>query len=164
VPLAHQDRGRWNRDLIQEGQAIVRACLRRNRPRPYQIQAAINAVHSAAATAAETDWSQILRLYDQLMACAPGPIVALNRAVAVAETAGPAAALTLVEALLESRSASPSLDGYHLAHAIRADLLRRLGRPTDDAQAYHQAIARVQNDAERRFLTSALALVEREGR
>ncbi|HEY8923285.1 MAG TPA: DUF6596 domain-containing protein, partial [Polyangia bacterium] len=156
VSLAHQDRSRWDRDLIAEGQAIVRACLRRNRPGPYQIQAAINAVHSAAGAADATDWSQILQLYDQLMACAPSPIVAVNRAVAVAETAGPAAALTLVEALLEDPSV---LEGQHLAHAIHADLLRRLGRSAEAAQAYRRAIARVRNDAERKFLASALALV-----
>ena len=120
VLLADQDRGRWDRALIAEGQAIVRHCLRRNRPGPYQIQAAINAVHSDAPTAAATDWRQILQLYDQLLALAPSPIVALNRAVAVAEVDGPAAALALVDAL--------DLDRYYLFHAIRADLLRRLGR------------------------------------
>jgi len=161
VTLTHQDRGRWDHDLILEGQAIVRACLRRSRPGPYQIQAAINAVHSAAAVAAATDWSQILQLYDQLMVCAPSPVVALNRAVAVAETAGPVKALALVEALLEGPSASAPLEGHHLGHAIRADLLRRLGRWAEAAQAYRQALARVQNAAERRFLAAALARVER---
>ena len=120
VLLADQDRGRWDRALIAEGQAIVRRCLRHNRPGPYQIQAAINAVHSDAPHAAATDWRQILQLYDQLMALAPGPIVALNRAVAVAEVEGPEAALALVNGL--------DLGQYHLFHAIRADLLRRLGR------------------------------------
>jgi RNA polymerase sigma-70 factor (ECF subfamily) len=146
--LADQDRSRWNRDLIVEGQAIVRGCLRRNQPGPYQIQAAINAVHSDAAVAAATDWSQILQLYDQLLACAPSPVVALNRAVAVAETAGPAAALAIVEGL--------SLGDYHLFHAIRADLLRRQGRHAEAARAYEDAIARAQNSAERRFLERAL--------
>jgi len=149
--LADQDRSRWNRDLIIEGQAIVRQCLHRNQPGPYQIQAAINAVHSDAPAAAATDWSQILQLYDQLFACAPSPIVALNRAVAVAETAGPAAALAIVDGL-----DGQSLGDTHLFHAIRADLLRRLGRLTEAARAYEDAIARAHNSAERHFLERAL--------
>ena len=148
VPLAEQDRRQWNGDLVAEGQALVRACLRRDQPGPYQIQAAINAVHSDAPVAAATDWSQIVQLYDQLVACAPTPIVALNRAVAVAETTGPAAALAIVDAL--------SLDHYYLYHAIRADLLRNLGRVAEAAQAYREAITRTQNEAERRFLERAL--------
>ena len=146
--LAEQDRSLWDRALIVEGQAIVRACLRRNQPGPYQIQAAINAVHSDAAAAAATDWSQIVALYDQLMACAPSPVVALNRAVAVAETEGPLAALALVDRL--------ALDDYYLFHAIRADLLRRLGRSSEAARAYEDAIARTDNGAERAFLQGAL--------
>jgi RNA polymerase sigma-70 factor (ECF subfamily) len=146
--LAEQDRSRWDRALIIEGQQIVRACLRRKQPGPYQIQAAINAVHSDAPVAAATDWSQILQLYDQLMAVAPGPVVALNRAVAVAETAGPEAALEIVEGL--------RLPDYYLFHAIRADLLRRLGRSADAARAYRDAIARTDNGAERAFLQRAL--------
>ena len=144
VLLADQDRGRWDRDRIAEGQALVRRCLRRNQPGPYQVQAAINAVHSDAPDAAATDWRQILALYDQLLAVAPGPVVALNRAVAVAEVDGPAAALALVDEL--------ELDGYHLFHAIRADLLRRLGRDGQAALAYDAAIALTQNAAERAFL------------
>jgi RNA polymerase sigma-70 factor (ECF subfamily) len=144
VLLADQDRGRWDRDLIAEGQAIVRRCLRRNRPGPYQIQAAINAVHSDAPSAAATDWRQVLQLYDQLMAVAPSPVVALNRAVAVAEVHGPEAALALVDGL--------DLGGYHLFHAIRADLLRRLGRDAQAAAAYEAAIAGSDNAAEREFL------------
>ena len=144
VLLADQDRDRWDRDLIAEGQAIVRQCLRRNQPGPYQIQAAINAVHSDAPTAAATDWRQILALYDQLGALAPNPVVALNRAVAVAEVDGPAAALPLVDGL--------DLGSYHLFHAIRADLLRRLGRHAEAAQAYEAAIAGTDNAAEREFL------------
>jgi RNA polymerase sigma-70 factor, ECF subfamily len=144
VLLADQDRGRWDGDLIVEGQALVRRCLRRNRPGPYQLQAAINAVHSDAADAAATDWRQILALYDQLLDLAPGPVVALNRAVAVAEVEGPAAALALVDPL--------GLGSYHLFHAIRADLLRRLGRDAEAALAYDAAIARAQNAAERAFL------------
>jgi RNA polymerase sigma-70 factor, ECF subfamily len=144
VLMADQDRGRWDRGLIAEGQAIVRACLRRNQPGPYQIQAAISAVHSDAATAADTDWGQILQLYDQLLVLAPGPVAALNRAVAVAEVQGPAAALAGLDGL--------DLDGYYLFHAVRADLLRRLGRDGDAALAYDAAIARTANAAERTFL------------
>jgi RNA polymerase sigma-70 factor, ECF subfamily len=140
VPLAEQDRGLWDRRLIAEGQELVRRCLRRDRPGPYQIQAAINAVHSDAPT----DWAQVVRLYDQLTAFDPSPVVALNRAVAVAEVDGPAAGLSLVDDL--------DLDDYHVFHAVRADLLRRLGRPGDAAAAYGEAIARAGNAAERRFL------------
>jgi len=144
VVLADQDRGLWDRNLIAEGQAIVRQCLERNQPGPYQIQAAINAVHSDAPNASATDWWQILRLYNQLVSLTPGPVVALNRAVAVAEVEGPDAALTILDGL--------QLDGYHLFHAIRADLLRRLGRNTEAALAYEAAIARAENAAERDFL------------
>ena len=144
VLLADQDRGRWDRDRIAEGQELVRRCLRRNQPGPYQLQAAINAVHSDAPAAAATDWGQILALYDQLLALAPGPVVALNRAVAVAEVEGPEAALALVDEL--------DLDGYHLFQAIRADLLRRLGRGPEAALAYDAAIAVAGNAAERAFL------------
>ena len=144
VLLSDQDRSRWNRGLIAEGQAIIRECLRRNQPGPYQIQAAINAVHSAAPTAADTDWQQILALYDQLMAITPSPVVALNRAVAVAEVDGAEAALGLVDGL--------DLDGYHVFHAVRADLLRRLGRDADAGQAYDAAVVRTDNAAEREFL------------
>jgi RNA polymerase sigma-70 factor (ECF subfamily) len=144
VLLADQDRGRWDRDQIAEGQAIVRRCLRRGQPGPYQLQAAINAVHCDAPTAAATDWRQILALYDQLLALAPGPVVALNRAVAVGEVEGPEAALALVDGL--------DLDGYRLFHAIRADLLRRLGRDAEAVAAYQAAIARTGNATERAFL------------
>ena len=141
--------GTWNQLLIAEGQAIVRHCLRINRPGPYQIQAAINAVHSDAPTAAATDWRQILQLYDQLLRFAPGPVVALNRAVAVAELDGPEAALREVDTLDAGRD---QLDRYHLFHAIRADFLRRLGRTADAAAAYEAAIACSQNATERGFL------------
>jgi RNA polymerase sigma-70 factor, ECF subfamily len=144
VLLADQDRGLWDRALIAEGQDIVRACLRRNQPGPYQIQAAVNAVHSDAATAADTDWHQILQLYDQLVALAPGPVAALNRAVAVAEVHGPAAALAELDDL--------QLDGYYLFHAIRADLFRRLERDADAAAAYDEALALAGNNTERAFL------------
>jgi RNA polymerase sigma-70 factor, ECF subfamily len=144
VPLAEQDRSLWDRSLIAEGQALVRRCLRLGRPGPYQIQAAINAVHSDAPSADATDWAQIVALYDQLMAIAPSAVVALNRAVAVAEVEGPETALALVDEL--------DLDGYHLFHAIRADLLRRLGREPEAAAAYEAAIGLTDNAAERAFL------------
>jgi RNA polymerase sigma-70 factor (ECF subfamily) len=144
VRLADQDRSRWDQTLIAEGHALVRACLRRNRPGPYQIQAAINAVHSDARRAADTDWRQILTLYDQLMAIAPSPVVALNRTVALAEVDGPDAAITAVDGL--------GLTDYHRFHAIRAELLRRLGRQAEAADAYSRAIALTENATERAYL------------
>lgn len=147
VRLADQDRGLWNRALGVEGRAIVRQCLRRNQPGPYQLQAAINAVHSEAPTAAATDWRQILALYDHLLALTPTPVVALNRAVALAEIDGPQVALAVVESL--------DLGDYYLFHAIRADLLSRLGRRADAGLAYTAAIARTANAVERRFLERA---------
>jgi RNA polymerase sigma-70 factor (ECF subfamily) len=171
VLLADQDRSRWDRGLIAEGQALVRQCLRRGQPGPYQIQAAINAVHADTAHAdtgpgdtgcrdtgpggaGATDWGQILQLYDQLLAVAPSPVVALHRAVAVAEVDGPATALALVDELGASagQGSGPSLAGYHLFHAIRADLLRRLGRTGEAAAAYDAALARTANATERDFL------------
>ncbi|HEY0454117.1 RNA polymerase sigma factor [Actinophytocola sp.] len=147
VRLGDQDRSLWDRSLIAEGQAIVRQCLRRNQPGPYQLQAAITAVHSDAVSAPATDWGQIVALYDQLLTCTPTPVVALHRAVAVAEVSGPAAALTLVESL--------PLDGYYLFHAIRADLLRRLNRPAEAASAYEAALTHTDNAAEQDFLRRA---------
>jgi RNA polymerase sigma-70 factor (ECF subfamily) len=144
VPLGDQHRDLWDRALVAEGQAIVRACLRRNAPGVYQIQAAIGAVHSDAPSAAATDWPQIVQLYDQLLAHDPSPVVALNRAVAVAEVEGPGKALALVDAL--------DLDAYHLFHAIRADLLRRVGRDVEARAAYETAIELTENSAERSFL------------
>ncbi|MET8244429.1 RNA polymerase sigma factor [Streptomyces sp. NPDC005202] len=144
VPMPEQDRTRWDRDLIAEGQDLVRRCLRLGRPGPYQIQAAINAVHSDAPSVDATDWGQILRLYDQLMTLAPSPVVALNRAVAVAEAEGPRQALDLVDAL--------DLDGYHVFHAVRADLLRRLGRPAEAVRSYEAALARTESLAQRAYL------------
>jgi RNA polymerase sigma-70 factor (ECF subfamily) len=146
VRLADQDRSSWDPELIVEGQAIVRACLRRNLPGPYQIQAAIAAVHSDAPTAEATDWGQIVALYDQLLAMTRSPVVALNRAVAVAERDGPAAALVLLDGL------DAELDGYHLFHAARADALRRLGRGDEAAAAYDAALARTTNRAEQELL------------
>jgi RNA polymerase sigma-70 factor (ECF subfamily) len=144
VLLRDQDRSAWDQALIVEGQDLVRACLRRNRPGPYQLQAAINAVHSDASTSEGTDWNQILALYDQLLAVAPTPVVALNRCVAIAEVQGPERALELVDQL--------ELDGYHLFHSTRADMLWRLGRLDDAAVAYDTALTHTANQAERAFL------------
>jgi RNA polymerase sigma-70 factor (ECF subfamily) len=151
VPLPDQDRSLWDRELIDEGQSLVKRCLRRNQPGPYQIQAAINAVHSDAPTAAQTDWTQILALYDQLLAITPIPIVALNRAVAVAEIDGPQAALELLEEL--------PLEHYYLFHAIRADLLRRLGRADQAEAAYRAAIERTGNAAEIAFMKERISAI-----
>ncbi len=153
VLLADQDRSRWDRDLVAEGQTLVRRCLKRNQPGPYQIQAAINAVHSDADDAAGTDWAQIVQLYDLLLTMTPTPIVALNRAVAVAEVDGPGAALDLVDGL--------ELEKYHLYHAIRADLLHRLGRADESAQAYTTAIELAENTAERQLLERKLTAISR---
>jgi RNA polymerase sigma-70 factor, ECF subfamily len=151
VPLADQDRSRWDDDLAREGRDLVRRCLRRNRPGPYQLQAAIQAVHSEPPT----DWRQVLALYDHLLALTPTPVVALNRAVAVAEVSGPAAALPLVDGLIDN------LGEHHLLHATRADLLRRLGRTADAAAAYADAAARTTNTVERDFLEHHRAALER---
>ncbi len=153
VPLADQDRDLWDGALIEEGQRLVRWCLRVNRPGPYQVMAAINAVHADARPAEDTDWRQILQLYDHLAALTPTPIVALNRAVAVAEVDGPAAALAIVDGL--------PLDEYYLVHAVRADLLRRLSRAGEAVAAYGAALARVGNGAERAFLERRRAEVSR---
>ena len=144
VLLGEQDRTRWDRDLIEEGQAIVRRCLRRNQPGTYQLQAAINAVHADAPTVEATVWPQIVALYDQFLALAPTPVVALNRAIAIGEVRGPSAALDLVDEL--------DLDNYHPFHATRADLLRRLGRHREAAAAYERAAAMAPTEAERDFL------------
>ncbi|GAA4837795.1 RNA polymerase sigma factor [Kitasatospora terrestris] len=142
VRLADQDRSRWNADLVAEGRAIVRSCLRRNRPGRYQILAAINAVHTDPVT----DWTQILALYDQLAHFDAGPVVALHRAVALAEVHGPAAALRAVDDL--------DLGNYYLFHAIRGDLLARLGRTREAAQALDAAARLTRNESERTFLVA----------
>ena len=144
VPLSEQDRCLWDHRLIAEGHTLVRRCLRRGRPGSYQLQAAIAAVHGDAASSDDTDWRQILTLYDQWLEVAPTPVVALNRAVALAEIAGPAAALASVDAL--------SLDHYQPWHAARADLLRRLGAVDEAIGAYARAAALTDNVAEQRFL------------
>jgi RNA polymerase sigma-70 factor, ECF subfamily len=153
VLLADQDRGLWDRPLIDEGLELVRRCLGINMPGPYQVQAAIQAVHSDAAHASATDWWQILQLYNQLAAMAPSPVVELNRAVAVAEVEGPDAALALIDGL--------DLDTYYLYHSVRADLLRRRGRDTEAARAYERAIALTDNAREREFLNGRLGEVSR---
>lgn len=144
VSLAEQDRTSWDREMIAEGIGLVHECIHRNQPGPYQIQAAINAVHANAASIGATDWKQIVQLYDHLLAISPNPIVALNRAAAVAEVHGPQAGLDLIE--------QNELREHHLYHTIRADLLNHLGRSQEAAVAYEIAIARTDNDAERRFL------------
>jgi RNA polymerase sigma-70 factor (ECF subfamily) len=144
VPLGEQSRSRWDKALIEEGQALVQACLRRNRPGVYQLQATINAVHADAFSMEETDWVRILGLYDQLHSIAPTTVVAMNRAIAVAEVQGPAAALALVDEL--------ALDNYYSYHATRADLLVRLGRDREAAVAYERAASLAPSDAERDFL------------
>jgi RNA polymerase sigma-70 factor (ECF subfamily) len=151
VLLADQDRSLWDAGLIAEAQLLVRQCLKRNQPGPYQLQAAINAVHSDATKPEDTDWRQILALYEQLLAMEPTPVVALNRAVALAEVEGPSAGLAAVDVL--------ELGNYYLFHAVRADLLRRLGRDREAVVAYRAAQERTDNDAERDFLeTRAQAL------
>ena len=155
ILLRDQDRSSWDRSLIEEGHAIVRACLRRNQPGPYQIQAAINAVHADADSFEVTDWHQILALYDQLLAMTPTPVVALNRAIALAEVEGPGAALDILDGL--------DLDEYHLFQAARADLLLRLGRHDEANQAYVRAAALAATDAERTFLTERLKAIQTAG-
>jgi RNA polymerase sigma-70 factor (ECF subfamily) len=144
VRLPDQDRSRWDQTLVAEGQTLVRACLRREQSGPYQLQAAIAAVHSDAGSAETTDWTQVLDLYNHLYSIAPTPVVALNRAVALAEVEGPAPALIVVDSL--------GLDGYYLFHAVRADLLDRLGRNDEARAAYDSAIALTDNAAEREFM------------
>jgi RNA polymerase sigma-70 factor, ECF subfamily len=149
VPLPEQDRRLWNYGMIAEGQELIRRCLRRDRPGPYQIQAAINAVHGDARTARETDWWQIVQLYDQLLTIAPSPVTALHRAVAVAEIDGPLVALSIVDSL--------PLSTYYLWYAVRADLLRRLGRDREALSAYDMALELVTQPSERAFLSARRA-------
>ena len=151
VRLPDQDRSLWDSALIEEGRAVVRELLRRNTPGPYQIQAAIAAVHSDAAGADDTAWGQIVALYDQLLVHVPTPVVALNRAIAVAELEGPEAGLALLDAL--------DLPQYHLLHAARADLLERLGRTDEAATAYETARSLTENQAERDLLERRQAVL-----
>ncbi|MGP3915033.1 RNA polymerase sigma factor [Nonomuraea sp. 10N515B] len=159
VTLEHQDRTRWNRGEIDEGVAVLETALRRDRPGPYQLQAAIAACHATAADAADTDWAQIAELYGQLVRVVPSPVVKLNQAVAVAMADGPAAGLELAETL----HASGDLTGYHLLPATRADLLRRLGRRAEAAEAYRQALTLAPTEAERRYLANRLAETTLQG-
>jgi RNA polymerase sigma-70 factor (ECF subfamily) len=154
VLLRDQDRRAWDRAMIDEGQAIVQDCLQRNKPGPYQLQAAINAVHADAASIEDTDWSQILALYDHLLALTPTPVIALNRAIAVGEVNGPAAAMALVEGM--------DLDGYHPFHATRADLLRRLHHNEEAAQAYQRAAGPAPPGPEQAFLREHARLLSTE--
>jgi RNA polymerase sigma-70 factor (ECF subfamily) len=149
VRLTDQDRGLWDPEQAAEGRAIVAACVRRGAPGPYQLQASISAVHSAALTSADTRWDQILLTYDQLLEMAPSPVVALNRAVALGEVEGPAAALAVVDDL--------GLDRYHLYHATRGDLLQRLGRDAEAADAFARAAELATNAQERRLLDARRA-------
>jgi RNA polymerase sigma-70 factor (ECF subfamily) len=156
VPLEEQDRSRWDRRMIAEGTSVLDAALALGRPGPYQVQAAIAACHAEARAARDTDWAQIAALYGELARRAPGPVVELNRAVAVAMAEGPAAGLVLADAI----AAAGSLAGYHLLPATRADLLRRLGRYEEAAAAYAEALALAPTEAERRFLAGRAALAE----
>ncbi|GAA3796071.1 RNA polymerase sigma factor [Amycolatopsis tucumanensis] len=150
VLLADQDRGRWDRAAIAEGVGVLDRALRLGAPGPYQLQAAIAALHAQAPSAEDTDWPRIAVLYAELLRITPSPVVALNHAVAVAMTDGPAAGLALLDRI-------DGLDRYHLHHAARADLLRRLGRPAEAAAAYRRARELAANPADRAFLAARLA-------
>jgi RNA polymerase sigma-70 factor (ECF subfamily) len=153
VTLEDQDRSLWDRAEIEEGTGLLEAALRRGRPGPYQVQAAIAACHANAADAAETDWAQIALLYEELARLVPSPVIELNRAVAVAMADGPEAGLELVAAI----ESAGDLEGYYLLPATRADLLRRLGRPAEAAASYRAAHDLAPTDAERRYLDRRLA-------
>ena len=155
VKLEQQDRSRWNAGEIDEGSALLETALNRGQPGAYQLQAAIAACHATAAQAADTDWAAIARLYQRLAQLVPSAVVRLNGAVAVAMADGPAAGLALVDAL----AATGELAGYHLLPATRADLLRRLGRGTEAAEAYAEAVELARTDSERRFLSRRLTEV-----
>jgi RNA polymerase sigma-70 factor, ECF subfamily len=146
VLLRDQDRTKWDRTMIEEGHAIVRACIRRGQPGPFQLQAAIQAVHCHADSFEATDWPQIVVLYDHLLSVMPTPVVALNRAIAIAEIEGPGAALTLLDAI------APDLDSYQLMHAARGTMLRRLGRRDAARAAFERATHLAATEADRRFL------------
>lgn len=150
VLLRDQDRSAWDRAMIEEGHAIVRTCIRRGRPGPYQLQAAIQAVHCDADSFDATDWPQIITLYDQLISVAPTPVVALNRAIATAELEGPGAALTTLDAI------TPDLENYHLLHAARGTILRRLERRDEARAAFEQAARLATTAADRRFLAQQI--------
>jgi RNA polymerase sigma-70 factor, ECF subfamily len=155
VLLEDQDRSLWDRARIEEGVGLLERALRRGEPGPYQVQAAIAALHGQAESPAATDWVEIAALYTRLAEMTPTPVIELNRAVAIAMAGAPERALAMIDNLL----ASGELAGYHLAHAARADLLRRLGRATEAAASYEQALALVSNDTERAYLRRRLAEV-----
>jgi len=157
VLLRDQDRTRWDRSMIEEGQAIVRACIRRGRPGPYQLQAAIQAVHSDADSFEATDWPQIVALYDRLYSVMPTPVVALNRAIAVAEVEGPNVALMTLNAI------APDLDSYHLLHAARGTMLRRLGQRDAAQAAFERAAHLAAMEADRRFLAQQIEELADDG-
>ena len=150
VLLRDQDRAKWDRTMIEEGHAIVRACIRRGQPGPFQLQAAVQAVHCHADSFEATDWPQIVALYDHLFSVMPTPVVALNRAIAIAEIEGPGAALTTLDAI------APDLDSYHLMHAARGTMLRRLGRRDAAQTAFERAAHLAATEADRRFLAQQL--------
>jgi RNA polymerase sigma-70 factor (ECF subfamily) len=153
VTLEEQDRTRWNASAIEQGCSVLDRAVRMRRPGPYQLQAAIAACHAQAPTAADTDWREIVLLYDRLSQIAPAPVVLLNRAVAVAMAEGPAAGLELVDELEHAGG----LPDYYLLPATRADLLRRLQRAEEAAVAYRQALELAPTDAERQFLSGRLS-------
>jgi RNA polymerase sigma-70 factor (ECF subfamily) len=157
VLLRDQDRTKWDRTTIEEGQAIVRACIRRNQPGPFQLQAAIQAVHCAANSFEATDWPQIVTLYDHLFSLMPTPVVVLNRAIAVGEIEGPAALLAALDAI------APDLDNYHLMHAARGSALRRLGRREAAKAAYVRAAHLAATEKDRRFLAQQIEELAEDG-
>jgi RNA polymerase sigma-70 factor (ECF subfamily) len=139
--------------MVEEGQAIVRSCIRRGRPGPFQLQAAIQAVHGAADSFEATDWPQIVTLYNQLVSVMPTPVVALNRAIAVAEVEGPGPALVMIDAI------APELANYHLLHAARGTILHRLGRRDDARAAFERAADLAVTEADRRFLVNQIKVL-----
>ena len=157
VLLRDQDRAKWDRTMIEEGHTIVRACIRRDQPGPFQLQAAIQAVHCAATSFDSTDWPQIVTLYDHLITLMPTPVVALNRAIAIGETRGPEAALATLDEI------APDLENYHLFHAARGTTLRRLGRIDETRTAYERAAALAVTDTDRRFLAQQIEELAEDG-
>ena len=155
--LRDQDRAKWDHAMIEEGHAIVRACIRRDQPGPFQLQASIQAVHCAADSFEATDWSQIVALYDHLFRVLPTPVVALNRAIAIGEVEGPGAALTALDAI------APDLDSYHLMHAARGATLRRLGDRDAAVVAYQRAAHLAATEPDRRFLAQQIEELVEDG-
>ena len=157
VLLRDQDRTKWDREMIEEGHAIVRACIRRDHPGPFQLQAAIQAVHCDADSFETIDWPQIVELYDHLYSVMPTPVVGLNRAIAIGETEGPSAALTLLDTV------APDLDGYHLMHAARGTMLRRLGERDAARIAFERSSTLAMTDADRNFLALQIEELTNDG-